>query len=131
MRNQEEGLNSGGELQRGSNLGSGQVLAADYFIIPDIAAPEQNSGGSNVGAAFGHFLPGGFGAVVGSISVHSQEASTVITLVDARTTEHLYVARGRAPRRPTSASAAAAATAAGPASGRWRAAATPTPTSAR
>ena len=38
---QEEGLNSGGQLQRGSNIGRGQVLAADYFIIPDIA--RQNS----------------------------------------------------------------------------------------
>ena len=96
MRNQEEGLNNSGELQRGSNIGKGQVLAADYFIIPDISRANQNSGGSNVGAAFGRFLPGGFGAVVGSISVHSQEASTVITLVDARTTEQLYAAEGDA-----------------------------------
>ena len=94
MRNQEEGLNSGGELQRGSNLGKGQVLAADYFIIPDISRTNQNSGGGNIGGAFGHFIPGGFGAVVGSISIHSQEASTVITLVDARTTEDVYAAEG-------------------------------------
>ena len=45
---------------------------------------------------FGHFLPGGFGALAGSISIHSQEASTVITLVDARTTEQLYIAEGAA-----------------------------------
>lgn len=94
MRNQEEGLNNSGELQRGSNIGRGQVLAADYFIIPDITRTNQNSGGSNVAGAFGHFIPGGFGAVVGSISIHSQEASTVITLVDARTTEQLYAAEG-------------------------------------
>ena len=37
MRNQEQGLSSSGELQRGSNLGRGQVLAADFFIVPDIA----------------------------------------------------------------------------------------------
>ena len=96
MRNQEEGLNNSGELQRGSNLGRGQVLAADYFIIPDISHANQDSGGGNVGAAFGHFLPGGFGAIAGSISVHSQEASTEITLVDARTTEQLYIAEGAA-----------------------------------
>jgi hypothetical protein len=96
MRNQEEDLSGSGELQRGSNLGRGQVLAADYFIIPDISRENQNSGGGNVGAAFGHFLPGAFGAIAGSISVHSQEASTLITLVDARTTEQLYVAEGAA-----------------------------------
>jgi hypothetical protein len=94
MRNQEEGLNNSGELQRGSNIGKGQVLAADYFIIPDITRTNQDSGGSNVTGMMGHFIPGGFGAVVGSISVHSQEASTVITLVDARTTEQLYAAEG-------------------------------------
>src|SRR5580698_7812771 len=61
MRNQEEGLNDSGELQRGSNLGKGQVLAADFFIIPDISRTNTNSGGGNVGAALGGFLPGGFG----------------------------------------------------------------------
>ena len=96
MRNQEESLQNGGELQRGSNIGRGQVLAADFFIVPDIARQNSDSGGGNVGAAFGHFLPGAFGAIAGSISVKSQEASTLITLVDARTTEQLYIAQGNA-----------------------------------
>src|ERR1700722_8028791 len=96
MRNQEEGLNRGGELQRGSNLGRGQVLAADFFIIPDIARQNSDSGGGNMVGMFGHFLPGAAGAIVGSISIHRQEASTLITLVDARTTEQLYVAQGDA-----------------------------------
>src|SRR5262249_38851389 len=46
--------------------------------------------------ALGHFLPGGFGAIAGSITVHSQEASTVLTLVNVRTTEQLYIAEGNA-----------------------------------
>jgi hypothetical protein len=96
MREQERGLSSSGELQRGSNIGRGQVLAADYFIVPDIQRANQNAGGGNIGAAFGHYLPGGFGAVVGSISIRSQEASTMITLVDARTTEQMYIAEGAA-----------------------------------
>ena len=96
MRNQEEGLNNGGELQRGSNLGRGQVLAADFFLIPDIARQNSDSGGGNIAGAFGHMLPGAFGAIAGSISVKSQEASTLITLVDARTTEQLYIAQGNA-----------------------------------
>jgi opacity protein-like surface antigen len=96
MRGQEEGLNRGGELQRGSNLGRGQVLAADFFIIPDIARQNSDSGGGNMAAAFGRFLPGPMGAIAGSISIKSQEASTLITLVDARTTEQLYIAQGNA-----------------------------------
>ncbi len=96
MRDQERGLNDSGDLQRGSNLGRGQVLAADFFIIPDIARQNSNSGGGNFGGMAGHFLPGGFGAIAGSISVQSKEANTLITLVDARTTEQLYIAEGNA-----------------------------------
>ncbi|MGA0603993.1 SH3 domain-containing protein [Caulobacter sp. KR2-114] len=96
MRNQERGLNDSGDLQRGSNIGRGQVLAADFFLIPDIARQNSNSGGGNFGGMAGHFLPGGFGAFAGSISVQSKEANTLITLVDARTTEQLYIAEGNA-----------------------------------
>ena len=48
-------------------------------------------------ACSGHFLHRrAAGAIAGGISIHSQEASTLITLVDARTTEQLYVAQGDA-----------------------------------
>ncbi|HLI67944.1 MAG TPA: SH3 domain-containing protein [Caulobacteraceae bacterium] len=96
MHSQQEDLASSGELQRNSNVGKGQVAAADFFIIPDIANQNSNSSGSNVGAALGHFLPGAFGAIAGSISTKSEEAQTLITLVNARTTEQLYVAEGAA-----------------------------------
>ncbi|MGI9170395.1 MAG: hypothetical protein ACR2FH_09495, partial [Caulobacteraceae bacterium] len=94
MRNQESGLNSSGDLQRGSNLGHGQIAVADYFIIPDIANSNRNSGGSNIGGAVGSFLPGGFGALAGGLRVKKSEAHTLITLEDARTTEQLYIAEG-------------------------------------
>ncbi|HWA63163.1 MAG TPA: SH3 domain-containing protein [Caulobacteraceae bacterium] len=96
MRDQERSLNASGDLQRGSNIGRGQVLAADYFIVPDIARSNSNSGGGNFGGFAGHFLPGSIGAIAGSISVQSKEANTLITLVDARTTEQLYIAQGDA-----------------------------------
>jgi curli biogenesis system outer membrane secretion channel CsgG len=57
MRNAEAGLGNAGDLQRGSNVGRGQVRAADYFIIPDIVNSDSNSGGSNVGAVLGAFAP--------------------------------------------------------------------------
>ena len=47
MHSQEEGLAQSGELRGGSNLGRGQVKAADYFLIPDIANSNQDSGGNN------------------------------------------------------------------------------------
>jgi curli biogenesis system outer membrane secretion channel CsgG len=102
MHSQETGLNASGDLQRGSNVGRGQVAAADYFIIPDIAGSNSNSGGSNVGAAAGSFLPGGFGALAGSLRVKKSEAHTLITLEDARTTEQLYVAEGAAQKSDVS-----------------------------
>jgi hypothetical protein len=96
MHTGEEGLAQSGELRRGSNVGRGQVAAADYFIIPDIANSNENSGGNALGAVAGSFLPGGFGALAGSIRTKKEEAHTLITLVNARTTEQLYVAEGTA-----------------------------------
>ncbi|HEY5289994.1 MAG TPA: SH3 domain-containing protein [Caulobacteraceae bacterium] len=96
MRQQESELNSSGDLRRGQNFGRGQVTAADYFIVPDIADSNRNSGGSNIGGALGGFLPGGFGALAGGLHVKKSEAHTLITLEDARTTEQVYVAEGLA-----------------------------------
>ncbi|MDT9105934.1 hypothetical protein RSW49_23665, partial [Escherichia coli] len=36
MRQTESALGQTGDLRRGSNVGRGQVAAADYFLIPDI-----------------------------------------------------------------------------------------------
>ena len=102
MRNEESALNGSGDLRRGSNLGRGQVAAADYFIIPDIANSNRNSGGNAIGALAGSFLPGGFGALAGGLRVKKSEAHTLITLVDARSTEQLYIAEGVAQKSDVS-----------------------------
>ena len=96
MRNEESALGAGGDLRRGSNIGKGQVAAADFFIIPDLANSNSNSGGNALGAvagAFGSRL-GGFGALAGSIRTKKAEAQALVTIEDARTTEQLYVAEG-------------------------------------
>jgi curli biogenesis system outer membrane secretion channel CsgG len=98
MRNEEASLGASGDLRRGSNIGKGQVAGADFFIIPDLANSNTNSGGNHLGAvagAFGHSL-GGLGALAGSINTKKSEAQALITLEDARTTEQLYVAEGTA-----------------------------------
>jgi curli biogenesis system outer membrane secretion channel CsgG len=102
MHNQEEGLAQSGELRRGSNVGRGQVASADYFLVPDIANSNSDSGGNNIGAAAGSFLPGGWGALAGSIRTKSAEAQVLITLTDARTTEQIYVAEGAAKKTDVS-----------------------------
>ena len=96
MRREEAELGATGDLRRGSNIGKGQVAAADFFIVPDIANSNSNSGGNNIGAiagAFGSRL-GGFGALAGGLRTKKSEAQALITLIDARTTEQLYVAEG-------------------------------------
>jgi len=92
-RNMERAMADSGELQQGSNMGKGQVKAADYFLQPDIVTANKNSGGGGAGAAIGGILGhfGGFagavGAVAGGINVKKGEANVTLSLVNARTTE--------------------------------------------
>jgi curli biogenesis system outer membrane secretion channel CsgG len=96
MRDQEAALGAGGDLKRGSNLGKGQVAVADFFIIPDLANSNANAGGTNFGAVAGAFRRqlGPLSSIAGSVSTKRAEAQALVTLVDARTTEQLYVAEG-------------------------------------
>ena len=96
-RNIERALADNGELQRGSNIGRGQVKAADYFIVPDIVSRNANSGGGGIGAALGGMLGGGlFGAALGGINVKKKEANVTLTLVNSRTTEQERLTEGYA-----------------------------------
>ena len=95
-RAMERAMADNGELQEGSNIGRGQVKAADYFIEPDIVTANRNSGGSNVGGALGGFFGGGFGALAGGINVKKSEANVTLSVVDARTTEEKALTEGYA-----------------------------------
>lgn len=96
-RNIERALADSGELQDQSNIGRGQVKAADYFIVPDIVSSNSNSGGGGVGAALGGMLGRGlFGAVAGGLSVSKKEANVTLTLVNSRTTEQERLTEGYA-----------------------------------
>lgn len=91
-RAMERAMADNGELQDGSNLGKGQVKAADYFLQPDIVTANRNSGGGGGGAVLGGIggLFGGagraLGAVAGGISVKKGEANVTLSIVNARTT---------------------------------------------
>jgi len=102
MRNQEAELGRGGDLQRNSNVGRGQVAAADFFLIPDIANSNSNSGGNALGGIAGGLIGGRLGALAGGINTRRAEAQTLITLVNARTTEQVYVAEGVAKKTDVS-----------------------------
>ena len=107
-RAMERALADNGELQGGSNLGKGQVKAADYFLQPDIVSTNNNSGGGGIGAAAGALggLFGGAGRVVGGlaggISVKKGEANVTLSVVNARTTEEEALVEGYARKKDIS-----------------------------
>jgi curli biogenesis system outer membrane secretion channel CsgG len=91
---QERELAGQGELRQGSNIGKGQMKAADYVITPDIVSKNADSGGTNVGGFLGGLVGGGVGAVVGGISIHSSTADVVLTVTDVRSSEQVAMEEG-------------------------------------
>ena len=91
MRNmmQERALQQSGEIRGGSNMGQGQLVAADYTMSPAIQF-SGNTGRGGVGA----FLPGIVGAVAGSVG--RNEASTTLLLIDNRSGVQISAAEGTA-----------------------------------
>ena len=106
-RAMERAMAEQGELQAGSNMGGGQVKAADYFLEPNIVSANRNSGGGGAGAALGAlgglFGGGGsfVGGIVGGINVKKGEANVTLSVVNARTTEE-YVVEGYARKKDIS-----------------------------
>ncbi len=98
-RAMERALADSGELQRGSNIGRGQVKAADYFLQPDIVSTNNNSGGGGIGAALGGvggLFGRGFGGIAGGIKVKKGEANVTLSIVNARTTVEEALTEGYA-----------------------------------
>lgn len=86
MMKAERDLVGGDELQRGSNIGKAQMVAADYFMLPDVITGDQDAGGKSLGGGLGGFLGGRtFGGVLGGIKTKKLEAQTVLTVTNART----------------------------------------------
>jgi hypothetical protein len=90
----ERALASSGDLRGGSNVGKGQMKAADYVLVPDIANRNRNSGGTNIGGAIAGLIPGGIGAAIGGVSLKSKTADVVLTLTDVRSTEQVALEQG-------------------------------------
>ncbi len=88
----ERRLMRSGELRRGSNFHKGQLVAADYTLIPSITFSAKNTSGIKglVGALFGHTAA----AIAGGIK--TSDASTVLTLIDNRSGVQIAAASGSA-----------------------------------
>jgi curli biogenesis system outer membrane secretion channel CsgG len=90
----ERELASSGELRGRSNVGKGQVRAADYVLVPDLVSQNKNAGGNKIGGMLGGFLPGVAGAVLGGISIKKKTADVVLTVTDVRSSEQVAMTEG-------------------------------------
>jgi hypothetical protein len=90
---QERALAGGGELREGSNIGGGQMVAADFILTPQIVFSENNAGG--VGGAVGGIL-GRKAPVVGAVAggLKFKEAQTTMLVADARSGVQVAAAEG-------------------------------------
>jgi len=98
----EMALAQGGDLQRGSNVGAGQIKAADYVIVADIVGADANAGGSGVAGLAGGLIGGRAGGLLGGIKSKRIEAQTVLTVMNTRTTEVEATAEGSASKKDIS-----------------------------
>ena len=94
MRERE--LAAGGELRQRSNLGKGQIKAADYVLVPDLIGANSNAGGNAVGGLIGGLIGGNVGALVGGLNFKKKTADVVLTVTDVRSSEQVAMAEGSA-----------------------------------
>jgi len=94
---QERALAGSGELQQGSNIGQGQLQAADFVMTPNVQVSGNTCG---LGGAIGGIgkLFGGVGAVVGGLAgnVKFKEAQTSLLIADVRSGLQVAAAEGQA-----------------------------------
>ena len=95
MRNmmQERELAAGGQTRAGSNVGGGQMVAADFIMTPAVVFSEGNAGG--VGGAVGGIL-GRRSPIAGAVAggLKFKEAQTSMLVSDARSGVQVAAAEG-------------------------------------
>jgi hypothetical protein len=94
MAQAERTLAAEGALDADANLGKGQIIAADFTLVPDLVAKDSNSSGSVVTALIGGVMPWPAGSLISRIKITSKTADVALTLTDIRTTEQKMTAAG-------------------------------------
>jgi curli biogenesis system outer membrane secretion channel CsgG len=92
---QERALASGGELRGGGAIGKGQMVEAEFTLIPDIVTANRNRGGLRVGGLLGAVVPGVGGALLGGLDVKKRTANVVLNVVNNKSSEE-FVTEGSA-----------------------------------
>lgn len=88
---QERALAQGGDLRQDSNIGKGQIQAADFVLTPNVQVGSSDTGG--IGGMLSGQL-GVWGSLLGGIKF--KEASTNILLSDVRSSLQVAAAEGKA-----------------------------------
>lgn len=91
---QERALASGGELRGGGAIGKGQMVEAEYTMIPDIVTANRNKSGFRVGGLLGAFVPGIGGALLGGLDIKKRSANVTLNVVNNKSSEE-FVTEGR------------------------------------
>jgi hypothetical protein len=88
---QERSLAAAGEMRQESNIGKGQMQAADFVATPNVQIGANTSGG------IGGFLGGKLG-IIGAIAggLKFKDASTSLLLADVRSSIQVAAAEGKA-----------------------------------
>jgi hypothetical protein len=89
---QERDLARSGDLQQASNVGGGQMVAADFVLTPGVIFSDNNAGG--VGGAVGGVLGRRFGVAGGGVKF--KEAQTSLLVADIRSGVQVAAATGQA-----------------------------------
>lgn len=90
---QERALAKSGELQQQSNVGGGQLRAADFILTPNVIFSEGNAGGIFGGIASGL---GGLWGSVAAAGLKFKEAQTSMLVADTRSGLQVAAAEGKA-----------------------------------
>ncbi|MDO4708682.1 MAG: CsgG/HfaB family protein [Pseudomonadota bacterium] len=96
----ERGLAADGQLRNRSNIGRGQMRAADYAITPDMISRNSNAGGTNIGGIVSGLLGGrggsAVGALAGNLNLRRKTADVMLTVTDLRSSEQVAMSEGHA-----------------------------------
>ncbi|WP_411833916.1 CsgG/HfaB family protein [Pseudoxanthomonas mexicana] len=92
----ERALAASGELRGRSNVGKGQIKAADYVMVPDLISHNSNAGGNAIGGIIGGLIGGRAGAIASGLNFKKKTADVVLTITDVRSSEQVAMAEGSA-----------------------------------
>ncbi len=92
---QERALAAGGQLQEGSNVGAGQLQAADFVMTPTVQfAAETGGAGAVVGGLLSHTKLAPLSGIAGGVKF--KEAETTLLVADVRSGVQVASAEGKA-----------------------------------